>query len=164
MIISLDAKMKLTDIDLTMKTKIGMLFLLLAALIAISTALAHLSCIYLGAECYAAQMAPQQIIDSAIKGTYLAPIGTLFASATFVMMGLYALSGAGIIRQLPLTKYTIYTIATLSIIRGILPLQLWVRHPERVSDLVLTIGIVWLVAGLLYLLGYRCCANARLAH
>jgi hypothetical protein len=142
--------------------QVGVVFLVLAALVAMGTAAAHLSCIYLGPECYAAQMAPQQIVESAINGTYLAPVGTVFASGIFVVLGLYALSGAGftgmLIDKLPLVNYAIYTIATLCIIRGVLPLQLWLRHPEKVNDTVFYVGIVWLVTGLLYLVGYRICS------
>lgn len=146
-----------------MKAQIGIVFLVVAALIAMATAAAHLSCIYFGPQCYAAQMAPALIVESAINGTYLAPIGTLFASGIFVVLGLYALSGAGftgkLLNKLPLVSYAIYTIATLCIIRGILPLQLWLRHPEKVNDVVFYVGIVWLVAGLLYLFGYRLCVK-----
>jgi hypothetical protein len=141
--------------EIKLKVKIGAILLVLAALIAMATAVAHMSCIFLGPECYAAQMAPPQIIESAKNGTYLAPIGTVFASSIFIIVGLYALSGAGIFRQLPLLKYAIYIIGTLCIIRGILPLQLWIRHPDKVNDIVFYTGIVWLVTGLLYLIGYR---------
>ncbi len=153
-----------------MKPQIGIVFLVFAALIAIGTALAHLSCIYFGPQCYAAQMAPEIIVKSAINGTYLAPIGTIFASGIFVVLGLYALAGLGmtnnpvgkLLDKLPLINYAIYTIATLCIIRGILPLQLWLRYPEKISDVVFYVGIVWLVAGLLYLFGYRICAKQRI--
>ena len=138
-----------------MKPKIGVMLLALAACIAMGTAIAHMSCIFLGAECYAVQMAPSQIIESARNGTYLAPIGTIFVSAIFVVLGVYALSAAGVVRKLPLLKPVIYVVATLCIIRGILPLQLWLRHPEKVNDIVFYTGIVWLIAGLLYLVGYR---------
>jgi hypothetical protein len=100
-------------------------------------------------------MAPPKIIESAIKGTYFAPIGTIFVSIIFVILGLYALSGAGFIRRLPLLKFALYTVATVCIIRGILPLQLWLRHPDKVTETVFYTGIVWLVAGLLYVFGYR---------
>ncbi|PKI12878.1 hypothetical protein [Colwellia sp. 12G3] len=151
-----------------MKPQIGIVFLVLATLIAMGTAAAHLSCIYLGPQCYAAQMAPAQIIESAINGTYLAPIGTLLVSGIFVVLGLYALSAAGftgkLINKLPLVNYAIYTIATLCIIRGMLPLQLWLRQPEKVSDVVFYVGIVWLFTGLLYLFGYRLCGKKRITN
>ena len=145
-----------------MKSKVGIILLVLSAFIAMGTAVAHLSCIFLGSECYAAQMAPPQIIESAKNGTYLAPIGTVFASTLFVVLGLYALSGAGIIRKLPLLKYAIYSVATLCIIRGVLPLQLWLRHPDKVNDIIFYTGIVWLVTGLLFLFGYRLCDSQRI--
>jgi hypothetical protein len=65
----------------------------------------------------------------------LAPVGTIFVSAIFLVVGLYAISGAGIVRKLPLLKLGIYTIGTRCIIRGVLPLQLWIRHPERLIQL-----------------------------
>ncbi|PKG83785.1 hypothetical protein CXF85_09780 [Colwellia sp. 75C3] len=149
-----------------MKPQFGILFLVFAALIAMGTAAAHLSCIYFGPQCYAAQMAPALIVESAMNGTYLAPIGTLFASGIFVVLGLYALAGAGFtsntLDKLPMVNYAIYTIATLCIIRGVLPLQLWFRHPEKVNDVVFYVGIVWLIAGLLYLFGYQICLKQRL--
>lgn len=142
-----------------MKLKCGVMFLVLAALIAIGTAVAHMSCIFIGAECYAVQMAPSQIIESAKNGTYLAPIAAILVSAIFVVLGLYALSGAGVIRKLPFLKFTVYAGAMLCIIRGVLPLQLWLRHPEKVNDIVFYAGVVWFITGLLYLFGYRMCNN-----
>jgi hypothetical protein len=136
------------------KSKPGILYLVVVALIAVATAIAHMSCIFLGPECFSAQMAPPQVIESAKNGTWLAPVGTIFISAIFLVVGLYALSGAGIIRKLPLLKLGIYTISTLCIIRGVLPLQLWIRHPEKVNSIVFYTGVIWLVTGLLFLFGY----------
>ena len=138
-----------------MKSKFGISLLLLAAIVAFSTALAHLSCIFFGAECYSAQMAPKFIVESAQQGTIVAPIGAILAAILFIIPGFYALSAAQIIRKLPLLKLGIYTIAGLCVIRGLLPIQLWLRKPDKVTDIVLYIGIVWLVVGLFYLFGYR---------
>jgi hypothetical protein len=133
----------------------GIILLVIAAFIAISTAFAHLSCIYFGPQCYSAQMAPASIVQSAQEGTLLAPLGTVFVSAIFIVFGGYALSGAGLIRRLPLISMGIYSIALVSVIRGILPLQLYLRHPEKVSMPVLYVGIVWLLVGMFYFSGYR---------
>jgi hypothetical protein len=135
--------------------KYGAKFLIIAATIAAATAIAHMSCIFLGPQCYAIQMAPPQIIESAMNGTLLAPVATTIISAVFIVLGLYALSGARVIRTFPLLTLGIYTISTLCIIRGLLPLQLWLRHPEKVNDFVLYVGLLWLATGLLYLFGYR---------
>lgn len=137
-----------------MKSKSGKILLTLAAMIVIGTAFAHLSCIFLGVKCYSVQMAPQQIVESAKNGTYLAPVANIIVSSIFVTWGLYALSGAGIIRKLPLLNLVINSISILCIVRGLLPLQLWLRHPERIGDLDIYYGIGWLITGLLYLFGY----------
>jgi hypothetical protein len=78
-------------------------------------------------------MAPKFIVESAQNGTLIAPIIAVIVSLLFITFGLYALSGAGILRRLPLLKFDIYSIAWVSIVRGILPLQLWLRHPEAVN-------------------------------
>ncbi|WP_233520546.1 hypothetical protein [Flocculibacter collagenilyticus] len=151
--------------------RLGSVCLMIAALVAFGTAIAHMSCIALGPACYAAQMAPPQIIESAKQGTLLAPLGTLlaplgttFVSAIFVLLGLYALSGAKVIRKLPLLTFGIYAIATLCIIRGLLALQLWVRKPELVTDFALLAAWVWLITGLLYLVGYKVTQRAHAKH
>ena len=142
-----------------MKLKYGVIFLVSAALIAMGNAIAHLSCIFIGPACYAAQMAPPILVESARNGTYLAPIANIFVSAIFIVLGLYALSAAGVGRKLPLLKYVIFTVATLCIVRGILPLQFWLRYPDKVNDVAFYYGVGWFVTGLLYLFGYLLCAN-----
>ena len=47
-------------------------------------------------------MAPVSVIESAKAGTLLAPLGTIVVSAIFIVFGCYALSGATLIRRLPL--------------------------------------------------------------
>ena len=138
-----------------MSNKPGALLLVIAVLIAFATAIAHLSCIYFGPQCFSTQMMPLSIAELAENGTLLTPLDTLFVSTVFMVFGSNALSGARVVRKLPLLSLGIYTIAVLCIIRGILPLQLWLRLPDKVSESVLFISIVWLVAGLFYLFGYR---------
>lgn len=138
-----------------MKKTYGYLALLIVTGIAFSTAIAHLSCIYFGPSCYTAQMAPKAIIASAKSGTLLAPIGTIAVSALFVVIGLYSLSAAKLINNLPLEKVAIYVISTMCIIRGILGIQLAIRHPERMDFIATTASIIWLVAGCLLLSGFK---------
>lgn len=135
--------------------KFGVVCLVIAAFIAISTAVAHLSCIYFGPACYAAQMAPPEIVASAEAGTWLAPIGTAIVSAIFVLLGCYALSAAKILPRLPLLNFGMNAIALACVIRGILPIQLWLRLPDRIDTAGLIAGVVWLATGLLFYFGFR---------
>lgn len=138
-----------------MKLNLGILFLVLAALIAIATAVAHLSCIYFGPECYSVQMAPPVVVKWAQAGSYLAPLAAVVVSSVFIVIALYALSGAGLIRRLPLLKLGLYTISAVCIVRGLLGMQLWLRHQEKIDASIFYAGIVWFMVGLLYLFGCR---------
>tara|TARA_Y100001968_G_scaffold322586_1_gene358923 strand:+ start:4133 stop:4570 length:438 start_codon:yes stop_codon:yes gene_type:complete len=138
-----------------MSTKQGAVLLFIAGVIAVLTAFAHLSCIFLGPQCFETQMAPVSVIESAKAGTLLAPLGTVVVSTVFIVFGCYAFSGATLIRRLPLLSFGIYAIAAACIIRGILPIQLWIRQPDRVTDTVLIVGGVWLLVGLCYFFGYK---------
>lgn len=146
-----------------MQAKLGIAGLVIAAAVALLTAIAHLSCILLGPECYSIQMAPPEVVESAKAGTLLAPIGTVFVAAIFITFACYALSAARLLRPLPKVKLVVHLIGFACVIRGILPIQLWFRHPEKVTDVVLYVGIAWLLVGLLYLLGYRFAAKAQLS-
>ena len=95
------------------KNKVGQLFLCIVAGIAILTAIAHISCVFLGENCYRSQLAPEVIIQSAVNGTLLAPVGTTFISLLFLLCAIYALSAANIIIKLPLLKTAINSISIL---------------------------------------------------
>jgi len=127
----------------------------IAAVIAVFTALSHLSCIYLGASCYKAQMAPPEIVESAINGTLLAPVGTAFIASLFLLCAAYALSRAGLIRKLPLLNLGVVTIGVLCLVRGLSTVPLSMVYPEMVSTFSMVAGIVWFLTGVLFLLGHR---------
>lgn len=130
------------------------LLLLFVACIALATTLAHMSCIYFGPACYAAQMAPMWVIESAIDGTLLAPIATTFVSMLFAIVALYALSAGQFIRKLPFETFACYTIATLCIVRGLLGVQLAIRRFELMGVNATFASIVWLLTGLMFFYAY----------
>ena len=137
------------------KNKVGLLFLIIAAGIATFTALAHMSCIFLGESCYRSQLAPEAIIQSAVDGTLLAPLGTTFVSSLFLLCAVYALSAADIIPKLPLVEVAIYSISALCILRGLATIPISLAYPEAVSRFVITSGAIWFISGVLFLVGFR---------
>jgi len=132
-----------------MKQK-GFWSLIVAALIATGTAIAHLSCIALGPSCYRAQMAPEELIQAAIDGSWLASASTIGVSSLFLACALFALSGAGVIRRLPLLKLALAVIAGLCLLRGIATIPLSFLYPEMVSTFSIVAGIVWFASGLMF--------------
>ncbi|MBQ4863276.1 hypothetical protein J8L98_16450 [Pseudoalteromonas sp. MMG013] len=129
--------------------------LLFCAFTATVTAVAHMSCIVLGEQCYRAQLAPSIIIDSAIQGTYFAPLATLFISSLFLLCALYALSAAKLIPHIPLTRFAIFTIGSLCIVRGGATLPLLLLQPALASIFAVIAGMLWFLCGLFYIWGYR---------
>lgn len=132
----------------------GKILLLIAAAICVFTALAHMSCIVLGPSCFEYQLAPAALIESSKNDTLLAPLGTIAVSSIFLVWAAYALSGAGVLRRLQLQSLGIYTISFLCIVRGLLGIQLWIRKPERLTEFGVVSSWVWLLTGLLFVIGY----------
>ena len=137
------------------KNKVGLLFLSIAAVIAILTALAHMSCIFLGESCYRSQLAPDVIIQSAVNGTLLAPVVTTLISSLYLLCAIYALSAANIIMKLPLLKTAIYSISILCILRGLATIPLSLTYPEMVTSFSIIAGAIWFISGILFFLGFR---------
>ncbi|WP_017218246.1 hypothetical protein [Pseudoalteromonas sp. NJ631] len=141
------------------KRIIGSIFLSTFAGIAIFTAVAHLSCIYLGASCYRAQLAPADIIDSAIAGTWYAPTATVFISALFLTTAAYALSVLKWIKPLPMLRPAIFTISTLCLVRGAITLPLAIVFPEKTTSFAIVAGGIWFLAGVFCLVGFKFIKN-----
>ena len=139
-------------IDQIVLAKIAMVSV---ALVALGVVLAHMSCIWLGPDCFSIQRAPLSIIESSKNGTWLAPVGTTFISSLFLICSLYALSGAGIIKKLPLLKVGIYTIGAICLARGILVTPLLYSYPHLRSLFEISAAIVWFVCGALIIWGFR---------
>jgi hypothetical protein len=135
-------------------SKKGKISLLIGALIALITAISHTSCIFLGPHCFAAQMAPPELVESAAAGTWLAPVSTLIISGSFLLCSFFTLSAIGIIKKLPFTYLALVSIAALCVLRGLGTIPLSFMFPEMVSKFSLIAGFIWFIAGLLYWYGF----------
>lgn len=91
--------------------------------------------------------------------TYPAIITTIIATV-LAWWGLYAFSGAGLIRRLPMLKVVLGAISAIYILRGIfgIPLVVYLDHPylneleEKMSFMIISSGFS-LSFGLFYLIG-----------
>lgn len=139
-----------------MKSKRSGVFLLIGvALLALFTALSHISCIVLGPGCYRAQMAPEWLIELSKSAPWLAAFATTLVSILFAATAIYCLSGAGVIRKLPLSKPAIMIISTICIVRGLATIPLSISFPESISTFSILSGMLWFLAGLSCVSGYR---------
>jgi hypothetical protein len=136
-------------------TSLGSLMLISVAALALFTALSHMSCIVLGPECYRAQMAPEALIELSQSAPWRAALETTLVSLLFVATAIFCLSGAGVIRKVPMLKPAIITISVICTLRGIATLPLSVLFPEHVTIFSIIAGILWLLAGICSSAGYR---------
>ncbi|GMM83836.1 hypothetical protein [Pseudoalteromonas sp. MTN2-4] len=135
-------------------TSSGSLMLISVAALAFFTALSHMSCIVLGPECYRVQMAPEALIELSKSAPWRAALETTLVSLLFVATAIFCLSGAGVIRKVPMLKPAIITISVICSLRGIATLPLSLLFPEQVTAFSIIAGILWFLAGIFCITGY----------
>lgn len=107
-------------------------------------------------------MAPPELVASAAAGTWLAPVATVCISMLFILCGVFALSAAGIIRELPLTNIALLFIAGLCALRGIATVPLSFLYPDMVSTFSIVAGCIWFLSGVLFFVGFVCVRRQKL--
>ena len=88
----------------------------------------HLACIVGGPSWVTFARAPDFIIESAERGTYLMPLGAVLISMLFYACTLYALSGAGLIKKIALMRTALIVIASICFVRTGMGLLYLVEH------------------------------------
>lgn len=127
--------------------------LLAAALCCFVAALAHLGCILFGAPWYRFFGAGEQMARMAEQGLWYPTVMTSVIVLLLVIWALYALSGAGAIKRLPLTKLALVLIAAIFILRGIAFVGLMPMFPENSLTFWLVSSGICLVIGGLFAIG-----------
>jgi len=121
--------------------------------IALFGALIHWIAPWIGPDWYAFLHAPASIVTSARTGTWLAPSGAVAIGALMFLCALYALSGAGIIRKIPLLRTALVIITTICVLRGLALIPFLMLVPSKLSGFDIVGSLVWLLAGVSFLLG-----------
>jgi hypothetical protein len=116
----------------------------------------HVVIAFAGPVAYRYFGAGEDMARQAEAGSFVPAALTLFLAAVFAVFALYAFSGAGAVRRLPLLRTGLVTIGLIFTLRGLalIPeLIQYFRRPEDVLPRVLVFSLVSLVIGLLYLAG-----------
>lgn len=94
-------------------------WLMAAAVGSLIAALLHLGCITFGAPWYRAMGAGEGMARLAEAGSWRPTLITLAITAVLLVWALFALSGAGAIRPLPLTQLALLAISAVLLARGL---------------------------------------------
>jgi hypothetical protein len=131
----------------------GRFAFLLAAAISLFGAVIHWCAPLLGPDWYAFLQAPPSVVASARAGTWFAPTGAVLIGVLMFVCCLYALAGAGRVRWLPFAQMAQGTIAALCLLRGLLVVPYLYKFPDRVWTFDVVASVIWLAAGLGFLVG-----------
>ena len=126
--------------------------LISAGVIASASAIWHLLCILGGPSWFVFARAPQQIIDSAVQGTLLAPIGTVIVASLMFACTVFAFSAVGLIRKVPLLKSALITIAVLCTLRGLIAIPTFVTS-SGLDIWQIVASTVWFYVGICFIAG-----------
>jgi len=124
--------------------------LIAGALLSALAAALHVGCIAFGAPWYRFFGAGERMAQMAIAGSWYPTVVTAAIASVLAMWSLYALSGAAVIRALPLLRPALCLITAIYLLRGlaILPLALLGKTTPFwwwSSTICLLIGIVHLI-------------------
>ena len=97
----------------------GRQWLVAGSIFSFAVAILHIAIIFGGAPAYRYFGAGEEMAQMASSGSVLPALATLLIAVIFALWGLYALSGAGVIRHLPLLRTGLVFIASIYTLRGI---------------------------------------------
>jgi hypothetical protein len=134
----------------------GKYWLVLGGSLSIAIALLHIAIIFGGASAYRYFGAGEEMAELTAAGSILPAMLTLFIAVMFALWGLYAFSGAGLIRHLPLLRLGLAVIAGIYTLRGLgfVPQVFWmIASPQAVASQEITFSLASLFVGIAYLVG-----------
>lgn len=130
-------------------------FLVVAAALNALAALLHLGCIAFGAPWYRFMGAGEQMAQMAINGDWYPTVVTLFIATVLSAWSLFALSGAGVIRKLPLVRLALCAISGIYLLRAVAFPALMPYFLGNSMTFWLVSSAICFVLGFVHLIGLR---------
>lgn len=127
--------------------------LIIAAICSGIAALAHLGCIVFGGDWYRFFGAGEQMARMAEQGLWYPSIVTSVLVMVLLSWSLYAFSGAGMIRRLPLLRLALCIISAMYLIRAVAFYWLMPLFPENGLTFWLVSSSICLAIGVFYAVG-----------
>jgi len=113
----------------------------------------HIAVIIGGPEWYRAFGAGEEMARAAERGSSRPAIITFAIAVILAIWALYAFSGAGKIRRLPLLKTALVIISAIYLLRALLLVPSLLFKPELVDTFAVWSSLVVLIYGLAYSIG-----------
>lgn len=130
-------------------------FLIAGGMLNALAALLHLGCIAFGAPWYRFLGAGERMAQMDLAGQAYPTIATLIIASVLIVWSLYAFSGAGLLRKLPLARWVLCGITGAYLIRGLGFMLLMPYFPGNSGTFWIASSAICLVFGLVHLAGLR---------
>lgn len=127
--------------------------LLAASLCCGLAALAHAGCILFGADWYRFFGAGEQMAQLAAQGHWYPTVVTSAITFVLLLWACYALSAAGVMRRLPLTRLALVLISSILLLRGLAFVWLMPLFPGNSLLFWLVSSGICLLMGTLFAVG-----------
>lgn len=128
-------------------------WLIVAAGLSAVAALLHVAIVVGGAPWYRFFGAGERMVLAASAGSWYPAIVTTGIALVLSMWVAYALSGAGVIEQLPLVKWALGAITAIYLARGLAIVPLLLFASEKVTPFLLWSSVVCSIFGMIHLFG-----------
>lgn len=118
-------------------------------------ALAHLACLVVGAPLFRLLGAGEQMAQLHDAGHWYPTAITLAIAAVLAIWAAYALSGAGVLRKLPLRRTVLSAVTAVYIVRGVAFVPAMAYFPGNSITFWVVSSSICLAIGLVHLAGLR---------
>ena len=118
-----------------------------------AAAIAHLVCIAGGPSWYQAMGAPPGYVQAAARGAWTPAMVTLAIAGLLGIWAVYALSGAGVVRRLPLMRTALVLITLVYLLRGLVVFRPSRGRPDLSAAFMLCSSLIVLAMGVVHAIG-----------
>lgn len=129
-------------------------YLAIAAVFNIIVSVLHVAIILFGASWYRFFGAGEKMVRLSESGSWYPNIVTFCIATILFVWGCYALSGAGLISLLPITKLMLGIITLIYLVRGITPIPILIFLKQRVTPFWCWSSAICLLFGIIHLVGF----------
>ncbi|PCJ30731.1 MAG: hypothetical protein COA93_11940 [Alphaproteobacteria bacterium] len=129
--------------------------LLFGGILSLIAALLHISIIFGGPDWYRFFGAGEEMAIMAENGSWYPPLVTSGIALVLFIWALYAFSGAGIIRKLPLLRIGLVIISGIYLLRGLAVIPAYFLMPQIIDDFLVWSSLICLIYGIIYAVGTR---------
>ncbi len=130
-------------------------FLIVGGILSLLASALHIGVVIGGSDWYRFFGAGEEMASLDAAGSLYPAIITILIALVLLVWALYAFSGAGLIRRLPLIKLALVVISAIYLVRGLALFPAYLFAPQLVDAFMVWSSLICLAYGGFYAIGTR---------